>query len=215
MLRKQYFLLFCFILLAGMFSFARAEAANREALKIARMPLLVASSFSPHADAVDRLEQRLDQALHIPLNSTLHAVEYLDESDVKDAYDAARESAGRRARYKALAKPMAEMLKADIVVLPVLTDYASYQRIGWGWDGDIIRYSRAAVTLVVYDRKRDETMEKRAFRVYDDAYSPRGDVDVLAAACMDQVIREADLHKMLTDEVFHPLDGQGEEIAME
>ena len=64
MLRKQYFLLFCFILLAGMFSFARAEAANREPLKIARMPLLVASAFSPHADAVDSLEQRLDQALH-------------------------------------------------------------------------------------------------------------------------------------------------------
>ena len=48
----------------------------RTPLRLARVPLIVESPYAPQ-EAGELIEDRLDFALHVPLNGTLHAVEEL------------------------------------------------------------------------------------------------------------------------------------------
>lgn len=169
-----------------------ALAAEREPLRVARVPLQIGTYLMPSDEVVHGMEKKIDMALHVPLNETMHYVTFLPEEDTRAAQ---KELRGQN--YREMAKGIAQRLDADIVVIPLLTGYETYSHLGWRFTRGRIIHSYAAVRVVVYDRKEDRVIDKRAADRYDDEDSVRGEVGRMAIACMDTALRRADLHALL------------------
>lgn len=208
-----YLIALAFFAVPALASAAEESAADvgeaRDApLRIAQMTTMATSFYTPPAKVMDRLDARVDDALHIPLNNVLHAVEYLPDAEVAAAFDEARAGMAK-AKYKDIVRAIAQSLHADLVVLPVVTRYDQHERMSWRWDRGMIRTSYAAVELHVYDRARDRVVDKGASRFYSDEMSVRGEVSVMVEECMDQVLREADLKKLVTDAALPKTEERG------
>ncbi|WP_455048351.1 hypothetical protein [Mitsuokella sp.] len=184
---------FLFVLLLSV----TALAAERQPQRIAQFPLVIESWQQPSSDVQDELETKIDRALHVPLNDTLKAVEYIPEKDCLAAWDEVESGLTGKARIKDMAKPIAEKLNADLVVIPVVAGYEQYTTMSWYWDHDMILHSYAEIQLVVYDRTTDKLVYKKSSDFYDDEYSTTGTASYLARGCMDNVIRDANLHGFL------------------
>lgn len=170
-----------------------AAAAERQPLKVAQYPLIVQSSWlEPGLEVTDELEGQIDRALHVPLNGTLHRVEYLPEKDCLAAWDEAENDSSSR-KAKDMAKAVADKLGADLVVLPIVNDYVQYTTMSWHWDRDIILHSYVSLELVVYDRATDKVVDKKASRFYDDDYSTTGTASYLAREAMTDLIQQVNL----------------------
>ncbi|WP_295634315.1 hypothetical protein [uncultured Mitsuokella sp.] len=174
-----------------------ALAAERQPQRIAQFPLVIESWQQPSSDVQDELEAKIDRALHVPLNDTLKAVEYIPEKNCLAAWDEVESGLTGKARIKDMAKPIAEKLNADLVVIPVVAGYEQYTTMSWYWDHDMILHSYAEIQLVVYDRTTDKLVYKKSSDFYDDEYSTTGTASYLARSCMDNVIRDANLHGFL------------------
>lgn len=174
-----------------------ALAAERQPQRIAQFPLVIESWQQPSSDVQDELETKIDRALHVPLNDTLKAVEYIPEKNCLAAWDEVESGLTGKARIKDMAKPIAEKLNADLVVIPVVAGYGQYTTMSWYWDHDMILHSYAEIQLVVYDRTTDKLVYKKSSDFYDDEYSTTGTASYLARNCMDNVIRDANLHGFL------------------
>ncbi len=174
-----------------------ALAAERQPQRIVQFPMVIESWQQPGPEVQDELETKIDRALHVPLNDILRAVEYIPERDCLTAWDEVESSMTGKVKIKDMAKPIAEKLNADLVVIPVLAGYEQYTTMSWHWDRDMILHSYAEVQLVVYDRTNDKLVHKKASDFYDDEYSMTGTAAYLARGCMDRVIRDANLHGFL------------------
>ncbi len=174
-----------------------ALAAEKEPLKVAQMPTVVTAFYAPPKAVLARLDGRVDDACHLPMNETLRLIAFLPEEDVEAAYRSAREGSKKG---KDIVRAMGKALGADIVVLPVVTRYEQYERLSWHWDRGMIRTSYTAVSLCVYDRAKDKVIEKGASRSYSDELSVRGEVSVMVEECMEQALREAELHELVRSE---------------
>ncbi len=174
-----------------------ALAAERQPQRIAQFPLVIESWQQPSSDVQDELETKIDRALHVPLNDTLKAVEYIPEKNCLAAWDEVESGLTGKARIKDMAKPIAEKLNADLVVIPVVAGYEQYTTMSWYWDHDMILHSYAEIQLVVYDRTTDKLVYKKSSDFYDDEYSTTGTASYLARNCMDNVIRDVNLHGFL------------------
>ena len=97
-----------------------ALAAERQPQRIAQFPLVIESWQQPDASVQDQLERKIDRALHVPLNATLKAVTYIPEKDCFAAWDEVEGDMTGKVRIKDMAKPIAEKLQADLVVIPVV-----------------------------------------------------------------------------------------------
>ena len=178
-------------------------ASTPQTLRLARVPLIVRSSYAD--DEVDNLlEDRLDRALHVPLNDTMHYVEELPASDVEAALDevlADLKKEKRRVRMKDAMQLLAEKLDADLVVCPVLTDYREiifYGGGGWDWDSvadSMILESRVGLELDGYDRTTQENFSEATSRFYHEGYAPRGRASVLAKDALESLIAETDINE--------------------
>lgn len=174
-----------------------ALAAGRQPQRIAQFPLVIESWQQPDASVQDQLETKIDRALHVPLNDTLKAVEFIPEKDCLAAWDEVEGQLTGKVRIKDLAKPIAEKLNADLVVIPVLAEYEQYTTMSWYWDRGMILHSRAEVQLIVYDRTKDKLVHKKASDFFDDEYSSAGTASYLALNCMERVVNDANLHGFL------------------
>lgn len=192
-----------------------AGAAERQPLKVAQFPLIVQSSWlEPGLEVTDDLERQIDRALHVPLNGTLHRVEYLPEKDCLAAWDeAADESSSRKVKDRA--KVIADKLGADLVVIPIVNDYVQYTTMSWHWDRDIILHSYVSLELVVYDRATDKVVDKKASRFYDDDYSTTGTASYLAREAMTDLIQQVNLRGYIWDrpDADSKADGLGDKQA--
>ena len=178
-------------------------ASTPQTLRLARVPLIVRSSYAD--DEVENLlEDRLDSALHVPLNDTMHYVEELPASDVEAALDevlADLKKEKRRVRMKDAMQLLAEKLDADLVVCPVLTDYREiifYGGGGWDWDSvadSMILESRVGLELDGYDRTTQENFSEATSRFYHEGYAPRGRASVLAKDALESLIAETDINE--------------------
>ena len=92
----------------------QAWAAERTPLRVAQFPLLIHSYMTPTQDVHDRLEKLVDRSLHVPLNGTLKAVQYIPEKECWAALEDARNEAVGKVKLKDLMRPVAEKLKADL-----------------------------------------------------------------------------------------------------
>lgn len=95
-------------------------------------------------------------------------------------------------------RPLARQLDADIIVCPVLLRYSQHVVNYFGWDGTIID-STARAQLIVYDRRTDELIDKKAAQMYHDSYHPRGTASALAKICFDNVLDATKLRQRIRD----------------
>ena len=180
--------------LVMLFLTAAASAAERVPLRVAQLPLQIQSCYQPSQQVIDGLERQVDRSLHVPLNETLKAVEFIPERQCLAALAETADEVGGKPRLKDIVKPLAAKLQADLVVVPVVTGYEQYTYMSWNWRRGQILHSYAAVQIVGYDRKKDEVFKKEGSRRYDDEYMPSGEVTRLVAEAMDDALREAAVH---------------------
>ncbi len=175
----------------------------RTPLRLARVPLIVESPYAPQ-EAGELIEDRLDRALHVPLNGTLHAVEELPTAEVEQALEEARaelRAQGKRPRYRDAMPLVAAKLDADLVVCPVLTDYHEYIFYGSGpfFDDDTISMdSYVALEIDGYDRAEQKNISKRTSRYYRDSYSTQGTAEALVREAVEALVRETKLNERVT-----------------
>ncbi|MCR5758344.1 MAG: hypothetical protein K6F95_10620 [Selenomonas sp.] len=175
----------------------RGLAAERVPLRVAQFPLTVQSYRTPPQDVQDQLERLVDRSLHIPLNATLQAVAYIPEKECLAALETVQNGVSGKVKMKALMRPLAEQLRADLIVMPVLTGYEQYQTMSWHRWGRYITRSYAAVEIVGYDKSKDEVFCKGASRHFNDEYSTQGDVRNMAYEVMDEALRRAKVHERI------------------
>ncbi|WP_019543500.1 hypothetical protein [Selenomonas bovis] len=190
------------LLCAGLLLLPQAGEA-RTPLRLARLPLIVESPYAPQ-EVGELIEDRLDRALHVPLNGTLHVVEELPTAEVEQALEEARaelRAQGKRPRYRDAMPLVAAKLDADLVVCPVLTDYHEYIFYGSGpfFDDDTISMdSYVALEIDGYDRAEQKNISKRTSRYYRDSYSTQGTAEALAREAVEALVRETKLNERVT-----------------
>ncbi len=191
-MKKFLALFFAMILLA-----TTAQAA--EPVRIARLPIIFQRAI-PDDDTCAELETILARAVHIPLNGTLQLVEYLPPKDsaqvLGDMWQDMR-SENKKAKLQDAMRPLAQKLDADIIVCPVLNQYSQYVAISSGWSNENYMTSNVRFELIVYDRRTDELIDKKASQLYSDSYSLRGTASFLSKICLDNVIDKAKLRQRI------------------
>ena len=194
-------LLSLFLCLLSSVAFAATNEPPKP-LRLARVPLVI-RAYSADAEVEDIIENRLDLALHVPLNDTMHYVEEIPQSEVEAALNdvlADLKTKHRRVKMKDAMQPLAEKLDADLVVCPVLTTYYEYIYYGgggWSWDShdSMILDSGASVELDGYDRIAQENFSQSASRYYHEGFHPTGRACMLAKDALETLISAMDINK--------------------
>ena len=175
---------------------ATTSAQAAQPVRIARLPIIFRSTL-PDLDTRTDLELKIARALHIPLNKTLNYAEYLPTKDCSDALSGIWQrlrAADKKAKLADAMRPLAAELDADIVVCPVLLSYSQHEMYAWD---DVILDSNARAELIVYDRRNDSLVDKKAGQMFHDAYHPRGTASALSKICFDQVIKATKLRELI------------------
>ncbi|MBE8950420.1 MAG: hypothetical protein SR3Q1_07465 [Quinella sp. 3Q1] len=179
--------------------FAATVSAESMPVRIARLPIIFQSTI-PDAETCAGLETKIERAIHIPLNGTLQLAEYLPPKDsaqtLNDLWQDMR-AENKKAKLADAMRPLAQKLDADIIVCPILKQYSQYTSMSSGWHGETILTCQVRVELIVYDRRTDELIDKKASQMYHDSYSLRGTASYLAGICFDSVIEDSQLHQRI------------------
>ncbi len=192
---------FFFLLFAALFLYPLHGEATRERIpQLARLPILVESSYGLEERVLEDLEVKMDRAVHVPMNGILHTVIYLPEEKCRKALEevmAELRHKNPKAKLRDAMKPLAERLHADIVVLPVIKNYSQYTYMGFRWDGGSILCSDVRMVLMGYERREEKPIYEEESRFYHSEYSHWGRAEVLAGECMDRMLEKVNLYRMI------------------
>ena len=173
-----------------------AWAAN-EPMRLARLPIVILTA-TPNVDTMMGLELKISRAVHLPLNGTLKAIEYIPTAQSTEALQKIWDKLyknGKRVRLQEAMEPLAQKLNADMVVCPVLRRFNEHMMISSGLSelSENRLISSAEVELIVYDRNTNELVSKKASRYYNGEDSSWGTARFLAIECMTKVIEQTEL----------------------
>lgn len=188
------FLIICaavFMLLA-----TSAEAANP--VRIARLPIIFQST-KPDRDTCAVLEIKIARAVSIPINKTLNVAEFIPTNISTAALNNVWHKVhadNKHAKLSDAMRPLARQLNADIIVCPVLLQYSQRIMNAATW-GETIMDSNVRAALIVYDRRTDNLIDKKAAQMYHDSYHPIGTASALAKICFDQLIDATELRRLI------------------
>ena len=186
----------CVLLL--MILFAATTYAESKPVRIARLPIIFHSTI-PDVETRAELETKIERAIHIPLNGTLQLAEYLPQensSQVLEGIWQKLSAENKRAKLADAMRPLAQELDADIIVCPIINQYS--QNVVFAWDETVLN-SYVQVELIVYDRRADNLIDKKAAQMYHDAYSLRGTASALSKICFDNVTDKTKLRQLIRD----------------
>ena len=189
---------FLLLSLALILSLTSVAEAAKTPVRIARLPIIFNSTI-PDYDTCAELETKLSRASHIPMNKTLQLAEYLPAKDSSQALQNLWQqirSENKKARLQDAMRPLAEKLNADIVICPILLSYNQYVDNLASFDETYI-HSQARAALIVYDRRNDNLVDKKASQMYNGAISTIGTADYLAKICFDKVIDDTKLRRLI------------------
>lgn len=175
--------------LAALLIFLQAGSAAAEIKKPVRivcLPIIFQSKVD--SETRNGLELKILRAVHIPLNETLNAAEYVD----------AENSAVASAKNPADAvKVLAEELDADLVICPILRRCSQSYLPAFGLSGESRLSSSAAAQLIVYDRRAETLTDKKTSRSHSGSYSKLSTAPHLAGECFDELIRKTGLREII------------------
>ena len=184
-------------LLALMILMLMTSAAAASPVRIARLPIIFNSTI-PDYETCAELETKLARASHIPMNKTLQVAEYLPTKDSTQALQnlwQQMRSANKKARLQEAMRPLAKNLDADIIICPIIHSYSQHVENFAGFETYLQSYVK--VELIVYDRRADSLVDKKASQMYHDVVSTTGTADYLAKICFDKVIDETKLRELI------------------
>ena len=188
------------ILALSILNFANVEAEEKKPLRLVKLPIIFQSA-QPDFDTCAALETKLARAVHIPLNGTLKLVEYADTSESTNALNEVwrkMRSENKNAKLKDAIKPLAEKMDADIIVCPLLRRYSEhYFQHGFNLETHLV--SDVSATLIVYDRRTDELVEKKYSRSWSGGSNRFGKASYLAGECFDKLIQETKLREKIAE----------------
>lgn len=186
---------FLIVLLAVMSLMVSVAAASP--VRIARLPIIFHDA-TPDRDTCAVLEMKIARAVAVPRNKTLKVAEFIptkiSTEALKDIWQRLRAKNGRPNPAEAI-RLLAHEIDADIVVCPVLLQYS--QQITNAVNHDTIMNSNVRAAMIVYDRRTDNLIDKKAAQVYHDSYHPLGTASALAKICFDNVIEETNLRSLI------------------
>lgn len=186
------FTCFCIMILICSTCFA----ADKKPLRLARLPIIFQSN-QPDYNTCVTLETKIARAVNIPMNGTLKLVEQIDMNESTSALNTIWQNmrvANKKSKLKDAIKPLAEKLNADIVVCPVLRRYSeTYVQTNRSLESHLV--SNVSATLIVYDRRTDNLVEKNFSKHFNDSASGFGKASYLAGECFDKLIDETNLRR--------------------
>ena len=201
MKRGAYILLLAAVLLMafGTAAFAAEGEQNapplqpqaRQTKRVAMIPLIDNTGGWLTRRGAERLMNRMDRELHIPLNDSMHWVEFLNEDEAAEAFREALNAQGKKAKPELAARDAAKVLDADLVLLLVVEQF--YQRVlpSFGWDWETYIESSARLVVYGYDARHDRLIKAPAWRFERTTYHPAYEVEELAAEALDEALGEA------------------------
>ena len=178
---------------------ATVTAHAAEPVRIARLPIIFQCALPDDATR-DALETQIQRAVHIPLNGTLQVAQYLPPAESADVLSELWQkisAADKKAVLADAIRPLAAELDADIIVCPIVHRYSQNVIQTFGWYEDILLDSSVRVELIVYDRRTDDLRDKKASRMYHDAWSGLGTASYLATVCFDITIEQTKLRELI------------------
>ena len=190
---KNFIGLMCVISILFLTSLAGAEKIP---LRVVRLPIIF-QARQPDYKTCEILETTIARASSIPLNGTLKLVEYIDSKESTAALNEIlrqMQSENKKSKLKDAIKPLAEKINADIIICPVLHRYSEvkFQR---GRFFETYLITDISATLIVYDRRNDELIEKKKTRSFHDSYNKFGTASYLAKDCFERLIDATQLRQ--------------------
>ena len=202
MLKKVIGLLcFCCYLCLVQIGFAqdiiREETPQNQTLRVAILPTL--SNSHRYPDVNQLLYNNLIQEMHVPLNNTLQAVEYIDENSI---YSAIKQSNFTYNQNLDTLKDTADLLDADVVVgYSIPTMYQHYFPSISHFDGSPLLNSYISINLWAYYRPLDKTFKLSDKRQYFDEISTWGMLTELAKDASSNLNKKAELKSLLKQSI--------------
>lgn len=177
-----------------------ADAAS--APQVARLSLVTENVWDIDQATIDELDDMVADALRMPFGGLMGWLHDVDEHDLFAAYDAAfemKKTPRGAPDYPAILRMTADVTDADLAVLPILEYYDEeiYRSRDFYCDDYLV--SRASVRLLVYDRRKDELVDRRATRIFRDEYSMNGRAEALACDAMRAVLDKVQLKERVRD----------------
>ena len=187
---------FCTLLLACLLCLSTAICFAYEKqppLRLAILPL--AAPAAADSELTSLLDEALEGELHVPLNATLQAVEYIPPAEINAAMAELHYTVNDLQKPQQL-RALAEKLQADLTVGLVVKDLYEYQFYSF-WDHVLILRSSVALQLVGYSRAEDKVLDFSARASYWDEYTPAGTIPELAKEALYNVLKKAALKKYI------------------
>ena len=181
--------IFAAVFLFEILFFQSTEAEEKKTLRLVQLPIIF-QSRQPDFDTCAILETKITRATHIPLNGTLKLLEYVDKTESSSALNEIwrqMRSQNKKAKISGAMKPLAEKINADIIVCPILRNYSEVQ-VQHGLSLKTSLVSNVSATLIIYDRRTDELIEKKDSRYFNDSYNKFGTASYLVQECFDRLI---------------------------
>lgn len=180
-----------------MCSLTAAAAESKSPLRLARLPIIILSS-TPNENTMMGLELKISRAIHLPLNGTLQAIDYIPTAESTDALQKIWDKIykdTKKVRLQEAMEPLAKKLDADMIVCPVLRRFSQHVMISTGLSDRSENHmiSNVEVELIIYDRNTKELTSKKAARSYNGEDIEWGSARFLADECMLKVIEQTQL----------------------
>lgn len=203
MLRKilSFCICLCFSIYLGQIAFAqdiiKQETPSLQAVKIAIMPVVTANRNYPEVNEL--LYTTLQQELHMPLNDTLQAVQYLDENSIISAM---RQSAFTYNQNLDTLRITADLLDVDILVgYSIPNMYQHYYHSISYLDGSTLLNSYIHLNLWAYYRPLNKIFKLSDKRQYLDEISTLGMLPELAKDASYTINKKAELKSLLKQSI--------------
>ena len=188
------------LMLMLMMTLTASAAEEKKPVRLARLPIIFLSEI-PNKEIRIGLELKISRAVHLPLNKTLKAIDYIpvDESKsaMQDMWDKVSKKGRKKAKFQDAMEPLAKKLDADLIVCPVLRRFSEtiFPSTGLSMTSEEHMISNASVELIIYDAKTKEITTKKETRSYNGEASNWGTARFLAEDCLTTAIDKTGLRR--------------------
>ena len=176
---------------------AAAQQNAEHPLRIALVPVVDRTGGWISRGELDEILERMEKEIHVPLNETMHWVEYLPYSDVETAFNDGLRKGSKKSAIIEAVRDVSETVPADLVICAVVETHYQHEFISLNWDRDFMVESIAALSLYVYDKKSDKVKDYHASRWERDEYSLAIEVQALTMDALEEVLRDADIRSYI------------------
>lgn len=192
MIKKRFLILS--ILIFCCFSTVHAFAYEKAPAK--RLAILPIITCVPTEQALQEILMReLKHELHVPLNDTLQAVEYIPSEEIASSMDDLHYTNQDLLSNKKL-QVLNEKLHADIIVGIAVTDLYEH-RFYSSWKQAFTLQSGVNLHLIGYNRSNVQSINVNASAAYMDEYSPSGELSTLTKTAVQELLQKAALKKLI------------------